>query len=157
MKKLLFIVALFSFTNIYAQNVDDFIQLLKSDVQSNKIAIITEVMNFTDEQSEKFWPIYTDFSTELSKLGDKRIANIKDFAANYDSLSDEKANQLIGNSFDFQEDRLSLNEKYYDKFADALGAIVAAKYMQLEHQIQLIIDLSINSNLPLAKKPGNDK
>jgi len=154
MKKLLLIVALFSATSIFAQNVDDFIQLLKSDVQSNKIAIITEVMNFTDEQSEKFWPVYNEFSNELSKLGDKRITNIKDFAANYDSLTDEKANQLISNSFDYQEDRLDLNEDYFNKFSEALGPIVAAKYMQLERQIQLIIDLSINSNLPLAKKPG---
>jgi len=154
MKKLLLILALFLTTSAFAQNVDDFIQLLKSDVQSNKIAIITEVMNFTDEQSEKFWPIYSEFSNELSKLSDKRIANIKDFAANYDSLSADKANELIENSFDYQKDRLNLNEEYYGTFAEALGPIVAAKYIQLEHQIQLIIDLSINSNLPLAKEPG---
>ncbi len=113
MKKLILIVALFSVTNIFAQNVDDFIQLLKSDVQSQKIAIITQVMNFTDEQSEVFWPIYNEFSNELLKLSDKRISNIKDFAANYDSLTDKKADQLINNAFDFQSDRLSLNKKYY--------------------------------------------
>jgi hypothetical protein len=154
MKKLMLIVALFTITNIYAQSVDDFIALLKSDVQSDKIAIITEVMTFTDQQAEVFWPIYNDFSYELLKLSDVRVANIKDFAANYDSLTDEKANQLIKNAFDFQGDRLDLNEKYYDKFADALTPTVAAKYMQLEYEIQLIIDLSVNSNLPLAKKPG---
>jgi hypothetical protein len=154
MKKLMLVVALFTITNIYAQNVDDVIALLKSDVQSDKIAIITEVMNFTDQQSEAFWPIYNDFSNELSKIADVRIANIKDFAANYDSLTDKKADQLIKTSFKFQGDRLSLNEKYYSKFAKALTPTVAAKYMQLEHELQLIIDLSINSNLPLAKKPG---
>ncbi len=154
MKKLMLIVALFTVTNIYAQSTDDFIALLKSDVQSDKIEIITQLMNFTDAQSEIFWPIYNDFSNELMKLSDKRIANIKDFAANYDSLTDEKANQLIKNAFDFQGDRLSLNEKYYSKFAKALSPTVAAKYMQLEYEIQLIIDLSVNSNLPLAKKPG---
>lgn len=153
MKKLFLILALFLTTSAFAQNVDDFIQLLKSDVQSNKIAIITEVMNFTDQQSEKFWPIYNEFSNELSKLSDKRVANIKDFAANYDSLTADKANELIENSFEYQKDRLDLNEDYYGTFAEALGPIVAAKFMQLEHQIQLIIDLSINSNLPLAKKP----
>jgi hypothetical protein len=144
---------MFSTMSVLAQNVDDFIQLLKSDVQNNKIAIITEVMNFTDEQSEKFWPIYNEFSNELSKLSDKRVANIKDFAANYDSLTADKANELMENSFNYREDRLNLNEDYYGTFAEALGPIVAAKFMQLEHQIQLIIDLSINSNLPLAKKP----
>jgi lysophospholipase L1-like esterase len=153
MKKLFLILALFLTTSAFAQNVDDFIQLLKSDVQSNKIAIITEVMNFTNQQSEKFWPIYNEFSNELSKLSDKRVANIKDFAANYDSLTADKANELIENSFEYQKDRLDLNEDYYGTFAEALGPIVAAKFMQLEHQIQLIIDLSINSNLPLAKKP----
>ena len=154
MKKLMLIVALFTVTNIYAQNVDDAIALLKSDVQSDKIAIITEEMAFTEQQSEIFWPIYSDFSNELSKLADTRIANIKDFAANYDSLTDKKADQLINASFKFQKDRLSLNEKYYSKFAKALTPTVAAKYMQLEHALQLIIDLSITSNLPLAKKPG---
>jgi lysophospholipase L1-like esterase len=154
MKKLLLMVALFSATSVFAQNVDDFIALLKSDVQSDKIAIITEVMAFTEQQSEIFWPIYSDFSNELSKLADTRIANIKDFAANYDSLTDVKADQLINSSFDFQSDRLNLNEKYYNKFAKALTPTVAAKYMQLEYQIQLIIDLTVSSNLPLAKKPG---
>jgi len=154
MKKLLLMVALFSATSVFAQNVDDAIALLKSDVQSDKIAIITEVMAFTEQQSEIFWPIYSDFSNELSKLADTRIANIKDFAANYDSLTDKKADQLINTSFKFQKDRLSLNEKYYNKFAKALTPTVAAKYMQLEHSLQLIIDLSINSNLPLAKMPS---
>jgi len=154
MKKLMLIMALFSATSLFAQNVDDFVQLLKSDVQSQKIEIITQVMNFTDKQSEVFWPIYNDFSNELMKLSDKRISNIKDFAANYDSLTDKKADQLINNAFDFQSDRLSLNKKYYNKFAKALTSTVAAKYMQLEYEIQLIIDLSVNSNLPLAKMPG---
>jgi len=146
-------VALFSTMSVFAQNVDDYIQMLKSDVQSDKIAIITETMNFTDEQSEKFWPIYTEFSNELAKLADKRIANIKDFAANYDSLSADKANEIMENSFDFQKDRLDLNEDYYGTFAEALGPIVAVKYMQLEYFIQLIIDVQVSANMPFAQRP----
>jgi len=156
MKQLIFLITILSSFNLFAQNVDDFIQLLKSDVQKDKTTIITQVMKFSDEQSKLFWPIYNEFSNELMKLSDKRISNIKDFAANYDSLTDEKANELIENAFDFQGDRLDLNEKYYKKFADALGPIIAAKYMQLEYELQLIIDLSVNSNLPLAKRPSEE-
>lgn len=154
MKKLLLISFLFSFTSVFAQDMDSYIELLKSDLKTDKRTIITEVMKFDEAQSEAFWPIYKEFEFELDKLSEKRIANIKDFAANYDVLSDEKAKQLIETAFDYQDDRLDLNKKYYKKFAEALGPITAAKYMQLEYEIQLLIDISINSNLPLAKKPG---
>lgn len=156
MKKLLLISFLLSFASVFAQSqdIDSYIELLKSDLKTDKKAIITEVMKFDETQSAVFWPIYNEFEYELDKLSGQRIANIKDFAANYDVLSDEKANQLIETAFDFQDNRLDLNKKYYKKFAEALGPIAAAKYMQLEYEIQLLIDISINSNLPLAKKPG---
>lgn len=156
MKKIFLIAFLFSITNVIAQDIDSYIELLKTDVKANKKAIITEVMAFTEEQSEMFWPIYREYEFELDKLSDKRISNIKDFAENYDMLTDEKAKQLIDNAFDFQEDRLDLNKKYYNKFSDVLTPIGAAKYMQLEYEIQTLIDLSINSNLPLAKMPGDE-
>lgn len=155
MKKLFLFAFLFSLTNVFAQDTDSYIEVLKSEIKTDKKAIITETMKFTEKESAAFWPIYNEFEHELEKLSGKRIANIKDFAANYDSLTDKKADELIKTSFGFQNDRLSLNEKYYKKFAEVLTPIVAAKYMQLENQIQLILDLSIAANLPLAKKPGS--
>ncbi|NWG28762.1 MAG: hypothetical protein HXY48_09550 [Ignavibacteriaceae bacterium] len=155
MKKLLIIAFLFSLVNVFAQDADSYIEVLKSEVKTDKKAIIIETMQFTEQQSAAFWPVYNEFEYELEKLSGKRIANIKDFAANYDSLTDAKADELIKTSFSFQNDRLDLNEKYYKKFAEVLTPIVAAKYMQLENQIQLILDLNIAANLPLAKKPGD--
>ncbi len=154
MKKLMLFTFLFALTNVFAQDTDSYIEVLKSELKTDKKAIITETMGFTETESQAFWPIYNEFEHELSKLSDKRIANIKDFAANYDSLSDKKADELIKNSFSYLNNRLDLNKKYYEKFAKALTPTVAAKYMQLENQIQLILDLSIAANLPLAKKPG---
>ena len=155
MKKLFLFAFLFSLVNVFAQDTVSYIEVLKSEIKTDKKAIIIETMQFTEQQSAAFWPVYNEFEHELEKLSGKRIANIKDFAANYDSLTDKKADELIKTSFSFQNDRLSLNEKYYKKFAEVLTPIVAAKYMQLENQIQLILDLSIAANLPLAKKPGS--
>lgn len=156
MKKLFLFAFLFSLVNVFAQDADSYIEILKSEVKTDKKAIITETMQFTEQQSAAFWPIYTEFEYELEKLSNKRIANIKDFAANYDSLTNEKADELITASFSFLDDRLDLNQKYYKKFAEVLTPIVAAKYMQLENQIQLILDLSIAENLPLAKTPDGE-
>jgi len=155
MKKLLLsaILLLSSFA-LNAQAVDDFIEALKTNIKTERKAIIMESMNFTESESTAFWPIYNQFEFEQDKLSAKRIKNIKDYADNYEKMSGEKANELIKNAFKFQKERLSLNETYYKKFAKALPAVTAAKYMQLENQIQLLIDLKIASELPLVKKPA---
>jgi hypothetical protein len=107
MKKLFLFVFLFSIVNVFAQDADSYIEVLKSEIKTDKKAIITETMQFTEQQSAAFWPVYNEFEHELDKLSSKRIANIKDFAANYDSLTDKKADELIKTSFSFQNDRLS--------------------------------------------------
>jgi len=154
MKKMLLLFVLFAFASAYAQDVQSYIELLKSDVKTGKKQIITEVMKFTEQESEAFWPIYNEFEHELEKLGDKRLANIKDFAENFSNMTDPKADELIKNSFSFLEDRQSLNKKYYNKFAEAVTPTTAAKYMQVEHAIQLILDIGILANLPLFEKTG---
>ena len=152
MKYLLIIYIMLSINFVYAQSTDDYIETLRSELKTNKKTIITQTMEFTDQQSSVFWPIYGEMEKELDELSNERIANIKEFAANYDNMNDEKASELIKNSFDFQKDRMSLNEEYFDKFAEALSPTVAAKFMQLQQQIQLVVDLGIAANLPLVKK-----
>ena len=71
MKKLFLIAFMISITNVFAQDVDSYIELLKSDVKTNRKAIITEVMAFTEKESEAFWPIYNEFEYEASKLADR--------------------------------------------------------------------------------------
>ena len=100
MKKILLsAIFLFSTFAINAQTTDDMIELLKSDVKTNRKAIITESMQFTDAESKAFWPIYTEFEVELEKLSTKRIQNIKDYADSYEKMTDEKADQINENSF----------------------------------------------------------
>ena len=100
---------------INAQTTDDMIELLKSDVKTNRKAIITESMAFTEAESKAFWPVYNEFEIELEKLATKRIQNIKDFADSYETMTDEKANQLMKAAFDFRSSRVKLNESYYNK------------------------------------------
>lgn len=156
MKKIFVFFVLIAFTSSIAQDVQSYIELLKSDVKTGKKEIITEVMEFTDEQSEAFWPIYNEFENKLEKIADKRMANIKDFAANYDMMTDKKADGLVKNAFNFLKDRQSLNKKYYKKISKALTPTVAAKFIQVEHAIQLLLDIGIAANLPLFEEQGSE-
>jgi hypothetical protein len=113
-------------------------------------------MNFSEEDASVFWPIYKEYEIELDKLGDKRLANIKDFAENYKKMTDLKADEIINQAFNYQEERLKLKRNVYNQIKEKLNPSTAAKFIQLEHQIQLIIDLKINAKLPLLKKTSNE-
>ncbi|MCX6574440.1 MAG: hypothetical protein NTX99_10675 [Candidatus Aminicenantes bacterium] len=134
-----------------AANQETYLELLKSDLKTQKVAVITEAMAMTDAQSAIFWPIYRKYDAELTTLNDTRLAVIKDFAANYESMTPAKADELTNKTFAFFEGRLKLQKTYYKEFSKALGPVLAAKYMQVERSINTVFDFQIMSQIPLVK------
>ena len=65
-------------------------------------------------------------------------------------MTDEKADQLIKNAMAYQKQRDELLGKYYERIKQELGAVTAARFVQVEHQLLTIIDLRIASSLPAA-------
>ena len=80
-------------------NNEQYMELMRQDLRTNKLAVMTEAMALTDAQGEVFWPIYREYQTDLSKIGDKRIAMIKDFAEHYEDMTGDKAKELMKNWF----------------------------------------------------------
>jgi len=132
------------------QNLKEYIQLLRGDVRSQKSAIMSAVMQLDPDQAAKFWPLYRDYDAALTTLNDQRVANIQEYAKAYNQLTDEKADELVRNALAYQKQRDDLLGKYYDLVKQQLGGITAARFLQVEHQLLLIIDLQIASSLPIA-------
>jgi len=128
---------------------EKYIELLRQDIKKEKVGIITEVMDFTEEQARIFWPIYREYDLELTKIGDERLAMIKDYAEHYQTLTDEKAKELMEKAFQLQQKRIKLRRAYFKKMDKVLPSKVVAKFFQLEQQIILLLDLKIASELPL--------
>ena len=119
------------------------VELLRSDLKTEKKAILTAAMDFTPEQSEIFWPIYREYDLELSKLGDGLIALVKDYAANYEQMTDVKAKELTERSFKLEEQRLKLRQTYTKKFEKAMDTVTAARFAQVERQLVRISNVAI--------------
>ncbi len=153
MKKLLLIIIalLLANTVAYGKGVDAYVELLKSDVRTQKVAVITEAMQFTNEESSAFWPVHREYELELSGITDDRIELIRDYVQNYDNLTDKKARELANKMFALEKRRTKLKKKYFKRFEKALSATIAAKFIQVENQISLLINLQIASELPLIK------
>jgi hypothetical protein len=132
-------------------NLSAYAELLRSDVRAQKVAIITEVMGFNDKDDAAFWPIYREYDLEMSKLGDERVALIEEYAHNYSTLTDEMAATVASRAIDLATKRDAALAKCYERVKSVLSAKTALRFLQVEHQLLLLIDLQIASSLPIAQ------
>lgn len=132
------------------KNRDAYLALMRRDVRQEKAEIMGATMALSAQDAAKFWPIYSDYDLQLTKLNDQRIANIKEYAQNYAQLSDDEADKLIQKSMAYQKQRAELLAQTYEKVKQALGGVTAARFAMIEHQILTIIDLQIIEALPIA-------
>ena len=135
---------------------EQYLELIRQDLVTAKTAYMTEGLALTTEQGDVFWPIYREYQNDLSKIGDRRIANIKDYAEHFAAMTDEKASEIIKNSFKNRKDALSLLEKTGKKVSKELDPVTAARFIQVENTLNLLINLQLAGEIPLFK-PATEK
>lgn len=151
MKKLFVVLALLLVAKT-ANAQEQYAELLMSDIKTQKVAVLTEAMALEEAQSEPFWQIYRDYDYELSAIVDQRIALIKDYAASFSTMTEEKAADLAKVSFQVEGDRAKLRQKYYKKFAKEISPLVGARWLMLERTINNLMDLQIAAEMPLIQE-----
>jgi hypothetical protein len=132
-------------------NLRAYVELLRSDVRSQKVAILSEMMGFSEPEDAKFWPMYREYDAELSKINDDRVTLIQEYAKNYDQMTDAVADRIARGVLDLEGRRHALKLKYYDRFKTALSPKTAARFLQVENQLLMILDLQISAALPVVK------
>jgi hypothetical protein len=138
-------------TDARTANLRAYVELLRSDIRTQKVAIITELMQFTEDEDVKFWPIYREYETELARINDQRMALIAEYATAYGKMTDEIADRIAAGALDLEGQRHALKTKYYTRFKSVLAPVKAARFLQVENQILLLLDLQIAASLPIVE------
>src|SRR5258707_7899018 len=146
---ILSVVILCSFSFLKAQTSDPEMDYIKKTYSQDKKTLVDQYMNLNVQDGGKFWPVYADYEANREKLATARINLINQYVNGYDSLTPEKTDKLIKASFDNTISLDKLNSDYYDKMKKAVGAVNAAKYMQLEIYLQTMWKAVVQSNIPL--------
>jgi len=154
------LAAVLVLTPLYAQQpaqsteketIDDYIELLRKNIRNEKTSVLKQSLKLTPQQAELFWPIYRESEKELQALGDDRVASIKEYSEHYDSMTDEKADELVQRRLRYEEKLLALKKKYYERVKKALGARTAARFLQVETQLVSLVDLQVMASLPILQ------
>jgi len=130
---------------------DQDIKLLRQDVRSQKKQLIAENLKLTDTEATKFWPVYDQYSGEMTKIGDQKYVLIKEYAKNFGSLTDEQAQSLTSRSLALDEAVAQLRIKYVPIINKVLPSPKTATLFQMDRRITDLIDLQLASQIPLVQ------
>jgi hypothetical protein len=132
--------------------LDSDIQVLRSDIRAQKTQIISDQLKLSDTEAKPFWPIYREYETELSKLNDEKVAILKDYATSYDNMTDTQIQGLADRSFKLESRRTDLKQKYFKKISKTVSPKTAARFIQLENRLDLLLNLQIADSIPMLAK-----
>jgi hypothetical protein len=132
------------------KSIRNYVEIMRSDLSTQKIKVISQLMDLTDEGSKVFWPIYRQYEGEFFKLMDTRVDLVIQFISDHaaGTFTDAKAKETAGRFFKMQEGRLALWKDYYNKIEKALPITKAALFVQIENQVALLVDLTVASEVP---------
>jgi hypothetical protein len=128
-------------------------EIVREAAKSNKKAFIALNLKLTAEEEKGFWPLYDSYQTALDKINERLGNLIVGYAKEYNaqSLSDEKAMQLITDYLAAEEDIIKLRKSYLSKFSAAIPGKKVMVYYQLENKIQAVIRYDLAMQIPLAE------
>ena len=131
-------------------SMDQDIDLLRKDVRSQKKQLIAANLQLTDQEAQKFWPIYDQYTAELVKINDAKYAALKEYVQNYETLSDERATSITKQIIGVDEAAAQLRMKYVPIVRNVLSGKKTALFFQLDRRLVMLIDIQLATQVPIV-------
>lgn len=120
---LLLFISSFSFSQGFKEK--------KEKIKALKVAFITEELNLTTEEAQKFWPVYNSYDDKQFEIRHNKMKAIVNQyeSSEIEKLSEKEALQLV-KKMEVNEDEMHNLKKKYIK--DLLNVLPAKKVVKLK-------------------------
>ena len=129
---------------------DQDIEMLRANLRQQRKQIVAENMTLTADEATKFWPIFDQYRKEAIKPNDERWAVIKDYAANYGTMTEAQAQNYMTRANAVDEQLLALRMKYVPIFEKVISAKKTALFYQIDRRVDLLINLQLSAIIPMV-------
>lgn len=131
-------------------------QQRRDNIEALHTAFITEKLNLTPDESQKFWPVYNDYRNDLDAIKKQRQQNKELIrkAGGIDNMSDADVQKLIANETDIESRELDLRKEYIVKFEQVLPARKVAKFYMAEDEFKLYLLKQLSERRAGRRQPG---
>jgi hypothetical protein len=129
----------------------DNMQLVQEKIKADKKLFVADNMQLTEKEAKAFWPVYDSYQKDLGKHNDQVLKLIDDYAKNYETMTDQTAQNLTNKYLALESERVKMLQSYVPKISKAVGSKKAARYLQLENKISAVVKFELAANIPLVK------
>lgn len=129
---------------------DEDIALLRRDLRAMKMQVIGQNMSLSEEEGQKFWPIYNHYVKDLQEVNNQKYALLKQYAEMWATMSNQDALIYMRNWLEADGQAQALRLKYVPVVSQVLPGKKAATFFQVDRRLNMMIDLQLFSQIPLA-------
>ena len=122
--------------------------------RAERKAIVNDNMKLSSDEAKAFWPIYDKYEGAMDKIEDRHIAEIKDFAKNYDTLTNADAKRKLDQVMAIAQARLNVQKAYIPKFRAVISEVKTTRFFQIDNKLRAMVQCEIAQMVPLAKESG---
>jgi hypothetical protein len=108
------------------------IEMVRSLVRMERKTAVEQAMQLTPAESQAFWSVYNQYEAERTRVNDRAVKVVTDYAADADLLK--------------------LKKSYAKRFAKVLPPTRVARFFQIERKLDAVQNLSVAEQIPLIDR-----
>ncbi len=123
-----------------------------TQLENAKIAFLTSRLTLSQDQAQRFWPVYNEFTTKRRELG--RSARQLRRDAENPGLSDAQLRDNFTQDFAVRQQQLNLEKEYFDKLQKVLTLRQVTLLYQAERDFTKEVLRRVTDGPPPAAPPA---
>ncbi|HKZ05216.1 MAG TPA: hypothetical protein VJU81_07070 [Methylomirabilota bacterium] len=127
------------------------VEMTRAAIQVRRQALVTAAMDLEPKESDAFWPLYREYRTDMAKINDRFVRLLTGYLESYDKLTDDGAKKMIDEYLSIERARNSLRSKYVSRFTKVMPAKKVARFFQIDHKFDAVINAELAQTVPLAR------
>lgn len=142
-KKYIIIMLMLFYSNIFSQECKNYAQH-KQKIEAEKVAYITEKLNFSVEEAQKFWPVYNQLEDKKEQFHKQKRALQLQYSQKSKELSDTEIEKIIDNLMQINLKIEELKIEYHNQFKKIIGVKKAAQLYNFEIEFRKTLLRNLN-------------
>ncbi len=141
MRNLIFLwCALLPVFGAFGQDIDGEINEDKrQEIESMKVAYITRKVQFTTEESQKFWAVYNEWYAEREAQRQAGKELRKRMRSLDGEISEAELDEMMSEKFDIERNLIDIEERYFQAFKKVISAEKLANFYQAEREFKRVL------------------